>query len=1004
MVRYPLVGGLDLVTVKPLARPGTLSECLNYEVATKSGYTRINGVARFDGSEDVGNYKLWRLKYAGVEPGFVAGMQAWFDPALKGVILEVSVVEGNGVIYLMVPGIHGEPALPATLTTDTVTASIQTREAVFKGYGTQDTFDAALTAIENEQRDRIGTVPGRVGSDIIGGFFYKDRVYVIRDLPRIGFEDGYYTDSDEGKYITIGGQEFKVLDVAITGDGVGTLTYDTEAGSGTDAAPLGAATLVELSVTGDYGSGYTSVPYEDDLDVTGGTGPFTWSLIGDEGTAIDPVESPDANAIAFLPQVTNAALYRSSDDGWERVDLGREMQFRNGTSFLRNFARTAVLDTDTMIDTGFEFPTTGKVAGVTTTNMNSNNGTDAALVAGATVEFQVSGFDFSTIPDTASIQGIEVLVERHSDAGATAKDYLVDLMNVVAGTVNKAQGPVWPVSPTTTTYGGSSDLWGSHHITPAILKDADFGVRIIAAKGGVDTMVGGIDYVQVKVYYTERDSQIFVWDGATDVEFTLQHTQIVSGDPTADTAAGYMTLDGDVNAAKARLVNEGDEIRTAAAGGGNLLGLVGGRDRPIWLAGQAELDHNRSRYQFEKTNFYGQDEFEAVFGVCGASPAFSFDGTRCIRIRTELPAHKDLPRHVTRHGDMLVLGYFPGALVFTAVGDPFETRASEGANALEVGDRLTGLVPLAGDALGIVCQSQTSVVRGTTPETMFKSGISSKRGGIEYTVVDMGRAVLCDGLGVFLADSPESFGAAARSYASQAVHPWLRPRLQAKLSSEDAYLRPVVALNVRHKNQMRLYFWDGWVLTMTMLGDVPEFTTQRYYTPAPDEHTEPTPWTPRMICSGIDSSGRERIFCSFYGGIKSDYVFELDVGRNFDGEPIPAEVVLNPLTVSDSASEKRYDKLFLYGQGHTWASLTYSRKINDGDSFSGTYEFTMGKGSKTATLEPNKMRGVIDSPVEAFDISIRFESETASEGSHTLQYIQSEADHRGDSRGRQGDK
>ena len=34
MVKYPLTGGLDLATVKPLVSPGTLKDCLNFEVAT----------------------------------------------------------------------------------------------------------------------------------------------------------------------------------------------------------------------------------------------------------------------------------------------------------------------------------------------------------------------------------------------------------------------------------------------------------------------------------------------------------------------------------------------------------------------------------------------------------------------------------------------------------------------------------------------------------------------------------------------------------------------------------------------------------------------------------------------------------------------------------------------------------------------------------------------------------------------------------------------------------
>lgn len=1000
-VKYPLTGGLDLTTVKPLAKPGTLAECLNYEVSTLSGYTRIGGVARFDGSEDVGGYKIWRLKYAAPLVAFTPGMEVWFDPALKGYVLETTTQDGNGVVYAIFPGVHPAPSLPDTLDASSLSALIVEREAVFSGYGTQDVFDTALATIETAQRTRIDPVPGRAGSDVLGGFFYKDRVYAIRDLPRISFTGGYYTDDAEGKYITIEGQDYKILDVALTGDGEGVLTYDTSPGSGSLAVPIGSPTLVNLPVTGDYDPGYSGVPYYDDLNVSGGTSPYTWSVVGTEGLALDPVESPDANAIDFLPQLTNAALYRSGSTGWTRVDLGREMQFRNGTASISNFARTAVM-TGAVVDTGFVFPTTGEVNGTVTTNMNSDNGVDAALTTGLTTEFLAKSFDFSAIPDSAEIQGIEVVVDRHSNTGNTAKDHVVDMI-FKGGTVNKAKATVWPNAATTVTYGGPTDMWGSQHISPATLKSALFGVRVIATKAGGTDMIGGVDYIKVKVYYIERDTKVYVWNGTDSITFTLRHTQIISGDPATNTAQGYMTLTGDVNAAKSRLVNEGDEIRTAAAGGGSLLGIVAGRDRPIFLAGQGEVDWNRSRYQFERTNFYGQDQFEAVYGVCGASPAFSFDGTRCIRIRTELPANKDLPRHILRHGDMLVLGYFPGALVFTPPGNPHETRGAQGANAIEVGDRLTGIASLAGDAMVVVCQTKTDVIRGITPETMIKSPISLRRGGIEYAMVDMGRVALCDGLGIFLADSPEQFGAAQRNYVSLPVHPWLRPRLQATLSSEDSYLRPVAAINVRHKNQMRLYFWDGWVLTMT-LNEPVEFTTQRYYTPALNTTTEPVPWVPRMLCSGIDSSGRERVFASFFGGVKEGYVFELDAGRSFDGAVIPAKVRFNPLTVQASSQDKRYDRFFIYGLGLGRASLTYSRSANDDDSSSGSLSFKMGKGSKVAKLTPSPMRGKVDMPIEAFDVSIQMDSSTASEGSFTLQYIEAEVDDRGTSRGRQGDR
>jgi hypothetical protein len=45
----PLDGGLDLVTAKPAAQPGTLFGCLNFEVVDRSGYKSIDGFEYFDG-------------------------------------------------------------------------------------------------------------------------------------------------------------------------------------------------------------------------------------------------------------------------------------------------------------------------------------------------------------------------------------------------------------------------------------------------------------------------------------------------------------------------------------------------------------------------------------------------------------------------------------------------------------------------------------------------------------------------------------------------------------------------------------------------------------------------------------------------------------------------------------------------------------------------------------------------------------------------------------------
>lgn len=1002
MIPVNLMGGVDQMTVKTVARPGTLRDCLNFEVAARDGYSRIAGIARFDGKPGVANYKLWRLRFVTVAGTWVAGNAVQFTALQVGYILDVVTTATETILYAMFSESAESPTIPGTLTNNTTaaTATISRRDVIFKGrYGLQSTFDTALAALYTTERAKIGQVPGREGSDIIGAFWFKDRLYAIRDLFRLSFTGGYYTDANEGQYVTYEGNTYQILNVIQTGLLAGVLTLDPVTGSGVAAVPLTAATLSTLGISGSLGDAYLGLSYTDGLTAAG-VPPYTWVLSGGGGGGADPISAPDLSAINFLPQITDAALYRSSPTGWERVALGREIAFQNGTSDLANFNRSLTMEGAATVSLLSVYPTASLFNSVSNNNINSDNGTEVALTGAQGDEYVAQGFDLTSIPLNAIIRGIEVTVERHSNTANQATDALVDLLIQNGGTENKSKADPWPNAIAATVYGGASDLWGSQTITPADLQNVDFGVRVIVKRtvSGTAT-IGGVDYIRLSVWYTLQDVPVYFYNGTSDVEATLRHVQITSGDTTTGDADGYLALDGEKNADKPRLVGVGEQIRTGALGTGLLLGYVAARDKPIWLAGQAEIDNNRSRYMFHITNFYGRDEYEAVYGVCGASRAFVFDGIRCHRVYTELSAKDDLPRHIVRHGDSLGLGYFPGAVLLSAPGDPTEMRGANGATAIEFGDRLVSLRPMNGDAMAVICQSGTYLLRGTTVDSYFKSPITTKRGGIEYTDADLGRVVLCDGLGLFAADSAEQFGAATRNYLSIPVLPWLQPRLQATLNSEQATIRPIVALEVRAKNQYRLYFWDGSVLTMTNT-EPPQFTFQRMYEPTDTIHDEPTPWPVRAVASGIDSSGRERLFCSFYGGVKEGYVFEMDSGRSFDSAAIPAFIELNPFHAGDPTRIKRADRSTVFGFGGGRATLSISRAINYGSpDTSKSQSMSMGPIAGMACYEPEPFRGGFDFPVEGEDITWRFDSSTATEAPFTLQAVVHEIDDRGQSRG-----
>jgi len=464
-----------------------------------------------------------------------------------------------------------------------------------------------------------------------------------------------------------------------------------------------------------------------------------------------------------------------------------------------------------------------------------------------------------------------------------------------------------------------------------------------------------------------------------------------------------MHIQAAVNSLKPRLITVGDQIRDAAAGGGNLWGLVASVDVPIFLPGQLEVDNNRSRYQFRQTNFFGQDKYDSVYGVSGAGPAFCFDGTSVIKIRSPLSPQDDLPRHVAKHGASLALGYFGGALLITAPGNPFEVMGEYGASALEVGDRIVALSEMSGDALGILCQSYSVLLRGLSTLSFMQSVLSARRGAIEYTQADMGRVVVSDSFGLFLADTPESYGPAERNYLSANVEDLLRERLQALLNTEQRFMRPVAALPVRSKNQYRLFFRDGTILTMSVIGDGNEFTLQRYYSPAPDEYSNDTPWPVRALTSGIDASGRERLFCSFTG-IKGGYLYEMDSGNTLDGDPIPHYIELNPIAAGSGSRITKFDRLFVYGKGRGYAHVELSRATSYA-TVEGTdeMEFLMGREDYVATIRDKNFKGFVDFPIEGEELSLRFSGSTRVEEAHTLQVLEMFIDDRAESRGYRGE-
>jgi len=155
------------------------------------------------------------------------------------------------------------------------------------------------------------------------------------------------------------------------------------------------------------------------------------------------------------------------------------------------------------LDTGNVFPTSGSIANraggtdnwTNPGNITADDGTNAALSTASQSHYLIaSGFGFS-IPTGATINSVTVRAEAASAFGGQQfHAQLQDDTGALIG-VDKFEN----IAGAMTVYTYTVDNW-SATLTPAIVNDADFGVRFYIASISDIT----VDFVTVKITYTEN--------------------------------------------------------------------------------------------------------------------------------------------------------------------------------------------------------------------------------------------------------------------------------------------------------------------------------------------------------------------------------------------------------------------------------------------------------------------------------------------------------------------
>jgi len=610
----------------------------------------------------------------------------------------------------------------------------------------------------------------------------------------------------------------------------------------------------------------------------------------------------------------------TTNPSWEIVDMGLSAGFKDATRgfttyYDRKFLEDSVSTPDPITDLlpGELYSTT--VIGQTDSPSNPfprsswfpldnpMDGTDAVPVSytssgllwNPTPVLNLRGIiNPDDIPEKVNIVGIKVDVRFRynlaTSSGGTSPNLRAKMklatLNGVGTTTNKA--PVTEVTGNnsvsttfaTTTIGGSSDTWGATKLTRSNLISDDFGVNLqwelysgtLSSSVPIRNTVE-VAWVKVSIYFENSSETVYFWNGASDVASgDVVNVSLTEGSYVSENAAGYVTLYNTTGAEGVDLT--GTQIRTEAAGGGEVIGTGTGVLTANRLPSSAELKAANALMVTREINFFIDPEKNALYGATAAGPAFHFNGTHFWFIRTPVPDDKDKPRYIYDNQLSLVLAYDSGSILISPPGKPSTFSGLLGATEFGFfGKPITGLMKIGGTALGIWTDSSIEALVGNTVNNYTTQTIAENTGAINYTVVDAGQPLFVDYRGISNVQASQTYGDFSWGRVSYTISPYLQGKVQERNNPFNMEEGIVCAIPVKNKGQYRLYFKDGHILTMTLFGpdgSTPMFTKQNF-----GSEVKPLRFVPSAYATAISKNGREIIAI---GNSEGD-IFILDTGN-----------------------------------------------------------------------------------------------------------------------------
>jgi hypothetical protein len=372
----------------------------------------------------------------------------------------------------------------------------------------------------------------------------------------------------------------------------------------------------------------------------------------------------------------------------------------------------------------------------------------------------------------------------------------------------------------------------------------------------------------------------------------ITKVEVTSGSWAAGTAAGFVCFASQTGTFQSENLNIGASLNVAT---------IAGNSTANTLAASG-------RYEFINFNFGGSSATKRMYGASGVHKAFEFDGTVFAFISTGMPT--DTPKFITAHKNQLFLS-FASSVQHSAPGTPFVWSAVLGGAELACGDDVTGFATVPGSetgaALAIKTKDRTLVLYGNDVSDWNLSPFSEEAGGRAYTLQTLGLPICLDSQGLITLASTQEFGNFRSSVISEAITQDLNALIPSAIAS----------CIVREKNQYRLFFSGGGGYYLTFKGRKLMGITSVDMTDAVT-----------CITSGEGSGGREEI----YFGSTDGFVYQMDLGTSFDGEPIPWTMNFAFNHLGSPRVLKSFDHLTLAVEGENYCEIDFTYSLGYGST------------------------------------------------------------------------